>query len=592
MPSDPKKRSKRKSSDKDNSMLTETGPAKRPRKTKIKPYVPALRSGPYAILLALSTGPETSGKGMTKRHLIELAQPHCDSSFTVPSDPSKSYTAWSSMKTLQGKDLIYVSGGAIKTYTLTDEGWDVAKRVISASEVDSATAVGLAKADKPTSRDGLISQSLPPTNEKSQARRDVPDASTYADLDHSNRSEKIPSHRRHEVSSSKLKAAQSHADADFVEILSSSPDPHLSNSPRNGDLSEPTTSINLNDIQQRTLKHFGQLDDHVSDAEGPQLKPLQPQYQQQNPGPRHELLDRPLAFDPIIISPSEYAIELLLDNREVRTKSDRDYIQSGLLTLGIKPATRSLPVGDALWCARIKDASRLTSCGEEGEEIVLDHIVERKRLDDLVGSIKDGRFTEQKFRLKRSGMESVVYLVEDFNLGSETEQHYHEHMCSAMASTMAVSGFFVKRTKNVDDTIAYLARMTRLLREQYAGKSLHVIPSNKLDSTVSLSAYRSTLADPHYVTYEAFANLSSKSDTLTLRDVFLKMLMCSRGITGEKALEIQKIWKTPSQLVDTLRHLNGRGKEELVWRELGGHVGTKKVGKAVSKRVGEVWGGA
>ena len=33
---------------------------------------------------------------------------------------------------------------------------------------------------------------------------------------------------------------------------------------------------------------------------------------------------------------------------------------------------------------------------DTAEEIVLDFIVERKRLDDLAGSIKDGRFREQK----------------------------------------------------------------------------------------------------------------------------------------------------------------------------------------------------
>lgn len=35
---------------------------------------------------------------------------------------------------------------------------------------------------------------------------------------------------------------------------------------------------------------------------------------------------------------------------------------------------------------------------ERPGELVLDHIVERKRLDDLCGSIIDGRFREQKVR--------------------------------------------------------------------------------------------------------------------------------------------------------------------------------------------------
>lgn len=47
---------------------------------------------------------------------------------------------------------------------------------------------------------------------------------------------------------------------------------------------------------------------------------------------------------------------------------------------------RHLKVGDFAWISRHKD----------GKELVLPYIVERKRMDDLGGSIKDGRFHEQK----------------------------------------------------------------------------------------------------------------------------------------------------------------------------------------------------
>lgn len=36
-----------------------------------------------------------------------------------------------------------------------------------------------------------------------------------------------------------------------------------------------------------------------------------------------------------------------------------------------------------------------------GRELVLDYIVERKRMDDLCGSIIDGRFREQKVGVQR-----------------------------------------------------------------------------------------------------------------------------------------------------------------------------------------------
>jgi len=50
-------------------------------------------------------------------------------------------------------------------------------------------------------------------------------------------------------------------------------------------------------------------------------------------------------------------------------------------------------------------------------EVVLDYVLERKGMDDYSRSIIDGRYYEQKFRLKRSGVGQVIYLVE----GCDTE---------------------------------------------------------------------------------------------------------------------------------------------------------------------------
>ena len=45
-------------------------------------------------------------------------------------------------------------------------------------------------------------------------------------------------------------------------------------------------------------------------------------------------------------------------------------------------------------------------------EFVLDLIVERKTSNDLASSIRDGRYDEQKFRLRNSGINNVIYLIE------------------------------------------------------------------------------------------------------------------------------------------------------------------------------------
>jgi crossover junction endonuclease MUS81 len=52
------------------------------------------------------------------------------------------------------------------------------------------------------------------------------------------------------------------------------------------------------------------------------------------------------------------------------------------------------------------------------KEMVLDYVVERKRMDDLVSSIIDGRFKEQKYRFENCDIKHPIYLVEHYGIGT------------------------------------------------------------------------------------------------------------------------------------------------------------------------------
>lgn len=334
---------------------------------------------------------------------------------------------------------------------------------------------------------------------------------------------------------------------------------------------------------------------------------------------------------PIFLPPNSFTIELILDSREVRAKNDRDYISKELETKGVTAQVRALELGDAMWVAKCKNPDYLSQYGEEGDEVVLDWIVERKRLDDLIGSIKDGRFHEQKFRLRRSGISNVVYLIEEFNVSHPSAAargnvpNYQDAVASAIASTQVVNGYFVKKTKNLDDTIRYLARMTFLLRKMYGTdspstslgssqpsrssvnpKSVALIPSSNLSSSES---YLSTLRELRFsnsaetttygVSFSTFSALTSKSDTLTLRDVFLKMLMCTRGITGDKALEIQRHWPTPRAFIEGFESVSSsaatpqeaaKARERMLTDRMGNLIAKKKIAGTLSRKVAEIWG--
>ncbi|KAI2638103.1 ERCC4 domain-containing protein [Xylaria nigripes] len=478
----------------------EPGPAKKPRQPK--PYVPTFRSGAYALILGLATLDEDARVGLTKPQLIEVAQPHCEASLSAPSDPTKFYTAWNSMKTLLDKDLVYEKGRPLRRYFLSDEGWEVARRL-------QQTA------------------SLTPSELAAQGRRESqPEAPEVPQL------------------------PRPPARSPSIEIEEIGPPPRsaytnvVANEGSNSSSSLPT-------------------------------------------------------FRPIRLAPGAFTVHLVLDWREVRTTTDRNYLQEELTKKGVQPIRRALEIGDALWVAKCHDPNFLTRTGAEGDEVVLDWIVERKRFDDLIGSIKDGRFHEQKFRQKRSGIKNVIYIIEELNMDASVLQRHEEAVQSAIASTQVVNGYFIKRTQKLDDTIRYLARMTIMLKKQYESKSLFVIPTevltvqNYLPLLDHLREKEPTLG--HYISYPAFASLASKSDTTTLRDVYLKMLMCTKQVTGEKALEIQKQWKTPYEFVKAYEtcgdgEASKKKKQDLVFAQTENLVGRKKVSRPLSQKIGEIWG--
>jgi len=91
-----------------------------------------------------------------------------------------------------------------------------------------------------------------------------------------------------------------------------------------------------------------------------------------------------------IFPAGSYEVVMVLDTREIESKSSRDNFSEAIRSKGINVETRALRLGDVLWIARRRDG-----LGGEEDECVLDYVVERKRLDDLCHSIKDGRYTEQ-----------------------------------------------------------------------------------------------------------------------------------------------------------------------------------------------------
>ena len=618
--------------------VEESVPAKKPRKAK--PYVPTLRSGPYAIILALSSLPEDSLRSLTKNELVELAQPHSDSSFTVPSEAGKFYTAWNSMKGLLDKDLVQERGRPLRKYALTDEGWEVARRIRLVEPGKTEGSPGPKKRRKAPEESGISEEgrnadengasrntaraaqhsggfidleddpspervTTPPVpaarkvnNQEKKSGRTIQSVGTAPVYKYGTFSRSTKAASKESLSKSKsppthLENPMPAAKQNFIELLSSSPEPEAA-----PDMPWASSSF----IQDS--RNLTSTPDVKASAKAPAPSVCESSLPPDNPSKSTAQsktstnTDSDLPnFKPINIPPSTFTVHLVLDNREVRTKNDRDYIASELTKAGSPPLVRPLPLGDFFWIAKLHSPTFLSTHHESGDEVALDYIVERKRLDDLVGSMTDGRFSEQKFRLRKSGVKNVIYLIEEFSLSTEKSTKFHEAIQSSIASTQVVNGYFVKQTRKLDETIRYLARMTRFLKSIYESNPLHLVPTSALTPSTYLPLLTQLRTSPEHkektytITYPSFASLASKSDTLTLRDVYLKMLMCTRGISGEKALAIQKVWTTPKAFVDALQEYESeKDKETLIDRRLGGLVGRGSVKGILGAKVAVVWG--
>ncbi|EPS37204.1 hypothetical protein H072_9141 [Dactylellina haptotyla CBS 200.50] len=518
----------------------EQQPAKKPRKPRApKQYVPRPRTGGYAILLALSE--LEPGDTITKDELVRRAQPYCDTSFTLAGNAGENhkYTGWSGLKTLKEHNLV-TQKGRPALFCLTEWGWDVAEKMVEVeTELGGVNVV--------------VNAVVAASNgaKKSRAK-----GKTSTDDDYT--------------------ADRSLASA--IEAANAFSERRLAQ-----------TSTNLGDDEDDVLDSLPQQNRHPL--------PPRPRFRSASAQPvSNAPPDIKTPFTPRYLKAGTFSVHLVLDNREVASKTDRDYIQRSFENVNCTPLTRGMELGDVMWIAKGKLYENGRETTEE-VEVSIDYVCERKRLDDLIGSIKDGRFHEQKFRLKKF-VGNTTYIIELPN-GKITASTaaMAEAITTAIYSTQVVNGFFVKLSPKLDDTVRYLARFTRLLATMFEGKDLYVYPDN-LVQVRTFSELKSYLLEKepgrqYFLNYSTLAAMASKSRTSTLRDVYLKMLMCTRGVSAEKALEIQRHFKTPRELLERYEKCGGEavGKAMIMGAvDTSARTDRRKVKGALSAKIWEVWG--
>jgi ERCC4-type nuclease len=115
----------------------------------------------------------------------------------------------------------------------------------------------------------------------------------------------------------------------------------------------------------------------------------------------------------------------------------------------------------------------------EGKDIVL---IERKSIQDLLASIKDGRYEEQSYRLIHSSgipRHNIQYIIEGgISFLNPAEKKI---IFSAMTSLSIFKGFSVLRTSSLQETADYIISMCdKMNREMNKGKQPHFYISSPI----------------------------------------------------------------------------------------------------------------
>ncbi|CAE6433570.1 unnamed protein product, partial [Rhizoctonia solani] len=378
---------------------------------------------------------------------------------------------------------------------------------------------------------------------------------------------------------------------------------------------EPSTTIPLRAEKSQSIQLTSKRSNHTQRALGrPRMSKaisapaatsdLEPENDAQPESTTETNVSEFPTFEPIIFPAGSYYIQLVLDEREVKSVRNRDYMLEHLKGRGVNAIKRSLEIGDVCWIARPNDDS-LGEC-------VLDYILERKRMDDLKGSILDGRFHEQKFRLRHTGISHIYYLVEDFDT-ERIARHWRDQINTALSSTQVIDRFFLKETTSIEDTLDYLYNLHTTILKIYADKPLRMIPLHlvKRYNFLALKQHLKVV-DPdntYHTTYTSYQELNRKNGFYTLQDCMARMLQCVRGLSEEKIAALLEHYPTPRSLyqafVDSERHQStqlssagsekGKGKHKttssppaLMLSELGGR-GRNKIGPALSKHIYEIF---
>ena len=236
----------------------------------------------------------------------------------------------------------------------------------------------------------------------------------------------------------------------------------------------------------------------------------------------------------------------------------------------IKIQSETLPIGDII-------------INDDTEDKI---IIERKSVNDLLSSIKDGRYEEQSYRL--NGMNhhnhNIVYLIEGdvnkVNRFKPDNQVEKLTLYSAMFSLNYYKGFSVFRSFSLDETANIICNMAYKMGKDLSKKPYFQNKSQVIENESGDTAVVTTSDDSEEVpvTDKDYVGVVKKvkKDNITPDNIGEIMLCQIPGISSVTALAIMEKYKTIPNLIKELE-LNNDSMKDLSYTNAKGQV--RKINK-------------
>ena len=249
---------------------------------------------------------------------------------------------------------------------------------------------------------------------------------------------------------------------------------------------------------------------------------------------------------------------------------------------------------------------------KKDDKIIL--IIERKTFQDLYSSINDGRYKEQKIRLKHNYNDyQIVYIIEDCDVKyiKNKFSNFDSIVNGAIINSIFRDNIKLLRTKNIDETLIYIKTLLKKVQNNldfFVKPNIIDLQNKNLLTNTGLVPNDDLLTNSDLLTNKDYKDLKiieiktnnddhyvdnikiKKKDNNTPNNCNIIMLCQIPGVSTKISKIIINKYMNISKLILEYNKLKTTNDKEILLKDLSYPITndkTRKIGPVISKRIYE-----